>query len=120
MSLSMYSRSTFKYLIILVVCMGLVAGQLQLYGAGSIAPTGVTRYDPSRAYNTYILFSAPDQHTYLIDMNGNEVHSWNYFGFPPTLLEARLAGGEPGHVIVQYESIDAKGTSPTPGRPTFF
>ena len=43
----------------------------------SIFPTGVTRYDPARAYNCYVLFCAPDGKTRLIDMNGNNVHEWS-------------------------------------------
>ena len=43
--------------------------------APSVYPTGVTRYDPAKAYNVFVLFSgAPpgDDKTYLIDMDGNE------------------------------------------------
>jgi hypothetical protein len=38
-------------------------------------PTGVTRYDPSLACNTYVLFSASNDHTYLIDRNANVVNT---------------------------------------------
>ena len=37
-------------------------------------PTGVTLYDPARAYNSFICFSAPDGQTHLVDMDGTEVH----------------------------------------------
>ena len=39
-----------------------------------IYPTGVTIYDPAQAYNSFMCFSAPDGHTHLVDMDGNEVH----------------------------------------------
>jgi len=47
-----------------------------------IYPTGVTIYDPARAYNSYICFSSLDGATHLIDMDGNEVHRWNHTGLP--------------------------------------
>ena len=56
----------------------------------SIYPTGVTRYDPDKAHNSYILLpiltGRPRDRTALlsvpkslrlIDMNGNVVHEWN-------------------------------------------
>jgi hypothetical protein len=43
----------------------------------SIYPTGVTRYDPSKACNVFVLFSGSDDKTHLIDMEGNEVHRWD-------------------------------------------
>ena len=38
----------------------------------TIFPTGTTIYDPERAWNGYVLFSAPTGNTHLIDMNGKE------------------------------------------------
>jgi len=74
----------------------------------SVFPTGTTIYDPVRAYNSYVLFSAPDGNTHLIDMDGNEVHRWNKFGFPPEMLDPAQTNGEKGHILVQLEN----GTSP--------
>ena len=68
-----------------------------------VFPTGVTLYDPSRAYNSYVVFSAPDGKTHVIDMDGNEVHQWPYFGFPGNILDPKITGGKKGHVIVQLE-----------------
>ena len=48
------------------------------YAGPSIYPTGVTRYDPGKAYNVFVLFSGSDDQTHLIDMNGNEVHRWDH------------------------------------------
>ena len=67
--------------------LGFVAAMLLLAtarAAPSVYPTGVTRYDPAKAYNIFVLFSgAPpgDDKTYLIDMDGNEVHRWGHRGF---------------------------------------
>jgi hypothetical protein len=55
-----------------------------------IYPTGVTRYDPAKAYNIFILFSGGDQKTHLIDMDGSEVHVWDHFGSQRGLLTRLL------------------------------
>ena len=60
----------------------------------SIYPTGVTRYDPAKAYGTFILFSGGDNKTHLIDMDGREVHRWNYPGFPSGILDPALTVGK--------------------------
>jgi hypothetical protein len=98
---------------------GLLAATLTTT-AQSVYPTGVTVYDPALAYNSYVIFSAPDNKTHLIDMDGNEVHSWNYQGFPGELLDPAVTNGQKGHVLVQYESIAGKGTSETPGKNSIF
>ena len=67
----------------------------------SIYPTGVTRYDPLKAYNSYALFTGQDKKTHLIDLNGNEVHQWAHDAFPPVFLDPQLVGGKRGHVLVQ-------------------
>ena len=89
--------------------LALATAAANLAAAPSIYPTGVTRYDPAQAYNSYTIFSGQDKKTHLIDMNGNEVHRWDAEGFPPVLLEPELAGGKRGNVLVQLSS--AKGTS---------
>ena len=81
----------------------------------SVFPTGVTRYDPDRAYNSYVLFSGADRITRLIDLNGNVVNEWKYLGFPSLFLDPKLAGGDRGHVLLTLESVDATGTSLIPG-----
>ncbi len=73
----------------------------------SVFPTGTTIYDPAKAYNSYVLFSSPDRKTHLIDLDGNEVHQWPYFGFPPLLLAPDLAGGKRGNLIVHL--VDGEG-----------
>ncbi|WP_229507001.1 aryl-sulfate sulfotransferase [Pseudoduganella rivuli] len=69
--------------------------------APSVYPTGVTRYEPARAWNGYVVFSGQDGKTHLIDMNGNEVRQWPHVGFPPVLLDPALAGGKRGNILLQ-------------------
>jgi hypothetical protein len=77
----------------------------------SVYPTGVTRYDPARAYNSYVVFSGQDKKTHLIDMNGNEVRQWPHEGFPPLLLEPALAGGKQGNILLQLGSVPGAQTT---------
>lgn len=72
--------------------------------APSVYPTGVTRYDPERAWNGYVVFSGQDKKTHLIDMNGNEVRQWPQEGFPPVLLDPALTGGKRGNVLLQLSN----------------
>lgn len=67
----------------------------------SVYPTGVTRYDPAKAWNGYVLFSAQDKQTHLIDMNGQDVKVWPHEGFPSVLLDPAINQGRRGHVLVQ-------------------
>jgi Arylsulfotransferase (ASST) len=84
---------------------------LDASAAPSIYPTGVTRYNPARAYNSFVLFSGQDHKTHLIDMNGNEVHTWAYDGSPPVYLDPRLTHGALGHVLVRLaQSAEHRGT----------
>jgi hypothetical protein len=85
----------------------------------SVYPTGVTRYNPDKAYNSYVLFSGADKVTRLIDLNGNVVKEWKYIGFPSVFLDPKLTGGNRGHVLVTLTSVDASGTGLIPGRSSF-
>ncbi len=69
--------------------------------APSVYPTGVTRYDPAKAYNQYVIFAGADKQTHLIDMDGNEVKNWPHNGFPSAIIDPKLVGGERGHVLLQ-------------------
>jgi hypothetical protein len=71
----------------------------------SVFPTGVTRYDPGKAFATFIIFSGADNITHLIDMDGKEVHRWNHPGFPSSVLDPALIGGRRGHVIVELSMM---------------
>jgi Arylsulfotransferase (ASST) len=98
-----------------------LAGAILAFSYPRVFPAGVTLYDPSRAYNTFVLFAPQEDEqgeTYLIDMNGNEVHHWNRGGIPPLLLNPALTGGVRGHLLVQLSPIDLpKGA---PAGPEFF
>jgi hypothetical protein len=95
---------------LLLGCAAIVPA-LPLSAAPSIYPTGVTRYDPSRTYNSYVLFSGQDHKTHLIDMDGNEVHSWLYEGSPPLYLDPALTHGALGHVLLRLaQSEQQRGT----------
>ncbi|MFJ4142416.1 aryl-sulfate sulfotransferase [Pseudomonas sp. NPDC089734] len=74
---------------------------LTVQAAPSVYPTGVTLYDPARAYNQYVIFSGADKQTHLIDMNGNEVKRWPYKGFPSAIIDPQRVGGERGRVFLQ-------------------
>jgi hypothetical protein len=71
-----------------------------------VYPTGVTIYDPARAYNCFVAFSALDGNTHLIDMDGNEVHRWPYAGIPGEVIDPKLVGGQRGHVLLQLQALD--------------
>lgn len=87
-----------------IAVLSLVLFAANLGAAPSVYPTGVTRYDTATAYNSYVIFSGQDKKTHLIDMNGNEVHSWKAEGFPPVLLDPALTGGKRGNVLLQLAS----------------
>jgi hypothetical protein len=87
-----------------VVCAAIT---VRLRGASPrVYPTGVTIYDPARAYNSYVCFSSLDGATHLIDMDGNEVHRWAHTGNPGEVIDPKLVGGARGHVLLQLSSID--------------
>ena len=69
-----------------------------------VFPTGVTVYDPARAYNSYVVFGAPDGKAHLIDMDGAEVHRWDKAGFPTEVLDPSVAGGAKGRLLVQLSN----------------
>ena len=73
----------------------------------SVYPTGVTVYDPARAYNSFVAFGAPDGKTHLIDMDGHDVHRWEKWGFPSELIDPAINGGKKGHLVVQLSHDDA-------------
>ena len=106
-----------------VAALALAAGLCGATGASaepSIYPTGVTRYDPAKACNMFVLFSGADDKTYLIDMDGNVVHRWDHPGFPAGMLDPALAGGARGHVVLQLATIPVGGTGAIPGMPSVF
>jgi hypothetical protein len=72
----------------------------------SVFPTGTTRYDPAKAFNTYVLFAPvgikAKQHSstvFLINMNGKVVHRWEV---PLFAISARLLPN--GHLLFVGQS----------------
>jgi hypothetical protein len=100
-------RSTLT--VIAIVC--IAAAGVTLSGYPSVFPTGVTRYDPARAYNCYVLFGTFNTKTHLIDMNGNVVREWPYTGFPSEMLDPEVTGGKRGHVLVQLTQRPGNGST---------
>jgi hypothetical protein len=99
------------------------AGLLALAAAGparaepSVFPTGTTLYDPKLAYNCFVVFGAPDHKTHLIDMDGREVHRWDYAGFPSEILDPAVTGGRKGDVLVQLATDERPGAGVVPNMP---
>ncbi|WP_353980264.1 aryl-sulfate sulfotransferase [Salinicola endophyticus] len=108
----MVSRST---AVSAVMGAWLMASATTVLALPSSFPTGTTYYDPERAYNGFVLFPGGDRQTHLIDMNGNEVHRWDYESFPPVPLSAAQAGGEKGHLLVQLARVDKLPEHASPG-----
>ena len=71
----------------------------------TVYPTGVTIYDPAKAYNGLVLFNGADSATYLIDMDGNVAHRWDLHGFPSRIVDPALVGGEKGLLGTQIAAI---------------
>jgi Arylsulfotransferase (ASST) len=69
----------------------------------SVFPTGTTLYNPEKAFNCYVLIDGRDGRSYLIDMNGNDVHSWPFTGFPAEMIDPEINGGRLGDIICQKE-----------------
>ena len=69
----------------------------------TIFPTGVTIYDPEKAFNCLVSFDGRSGRAFLIDMNGNEVKIWPHSGMPAEIIDPALASGERGHMILQKE-----------------
>ena len=60
---------------------------------------GVTQVDMSKVMDGYVIFSADKSgKTFLVDLAGNVVHTWNGTGYE--MLPPELANGEKGHVLV--------------------
>ncbi len=69
----------------------------------TIFPTGTTIYNPEKAYNCYVHYDGRDGRSYLIDMNGNTVHTWNYTGFPSEMIDPAINNGRLGDIVCQRE-----------------
>ncbi|MCQ8105759.1 arylsulfotransferase family protein [Methylomonas sp. SURF-2] len=99
--------------ILIVLCSAL---SLSAISGPSVFPTGTTRYDPSQAYNSFVLFTGGDNIAHLIDLNGNSVHEWPDAAGHSTLIDPALNGGKLGHIFVTLETTEGKGTGLVPGQ----
>jgi hypothetical protein len=87
-----------------------LASYSQASASPRIFPTGVTVYEPTRAYNSFVCFSALDGKTHLVDMDGNQVHQWPHPGVPGEVIDPKLVGGQRGHVLLQTaDGSDTRG-----------
>lgn len=71
----------------------------------SVVKTGVTIYDPARAYNSFVLYAGADGTTHLIDMNGNEIRRWKEVGAPSRMVPPNLTNGARGQIGVQLSTV---------------
>ena len=72
-------------------------------GHPTVYPTGVTLYDPDRAWNGYTLLQAKGMGALLLDMNGREIHLWEKVqGFPNKILPGGHLLGSRGARNPQY------------------
>ena len=79
------------------------------FAAPSVYPTGTTRYDPARAFNSFVLFTGGDNIAHLIDLNGNSVHEWKDAASHSTLINPAVNGGQLGHVFVTIDQFSLHG-----------
>ncbi|WP_115718471.1 aryl-sulfate sulfotransferase [Gallaecimonas mangrovi] len=98
-----------------LACAALGLSAMQADAQATRTLSGTTLYNPQKAENGYVLFSTQNQQTYLIDMNGHEVHHWNAEGFPAKPVPTALAGGERGHVLVQTARVASPVKEANPG-----
>jgi Arylsulfotransferase (ASST) len=110
-----WSRQSAMEGVVLLTCALLVPPALAL---PSIYPTGTTRYDTAKAYNSFVLFTGGDNVARLIDLNGNSVHEWKDAGGFSTLIDPALNAGRVGHVLVTLATIEGTGTDLVPGQVT--
>ena len=110
-----FSKSALKQAIFGAVAVSMAFTAL---AGPSVFPTGTTRYDPAKAYNSFVLFSAGDNIAHLIDLDGNSVHEWKDANGHSTAIDPALIGGQRGHVFVTLETVEGKGTGLVPGQVT--
>jgi len=86
------------------------------FSSPSVYPAGTTIYNPSKTYNSYVLFTGGDNIARLIDLNGNVVREWKDAAAHSTFINPALLGGKRGHVFVTIETAAGRGTDLIPGR----
>lgn len=72
--------------------------------------SGVTYLDPDRAHPSFVLYTAPDGVTRLIDLNGEVRNEWPFAGVPARVLDPAINGGRLGDIGVQLsDAPDSRG-----------
>lgn len=72
-------------------------------GRPSVYPTGVTMYEPEKAWSGYTLLPVEGTGALLIDMNGNVIKCWkDFMGFPNKLLPGGYVMGSLGRRNSEY------------------
>ena len=66
---------------------------------------GVTFHDPENAYASYVLYSAADGVTRLIDLTGVVRKEWPHAGVPARIIDPALNHGRIGDVGVQLSQV---------------
>lgn len=89
-----------KY-IIKIITLYLMSISLTANAIPMAIKNATTLYDPAKAWSSYILFASEDMKTYLIDMMGNEINSWPYYGFPAW----PVTGENSAKILVQLATI---------------
>ena len=83
-------------------------------GHPTIYPTGVTLYNPEKAYNGYTVMPVKGQGAMLIDMNGQEIKLWKgVHGFPNKIFPGGYLLGSRG--IAQSQVRPSGSGGPHPG-----
>lgn len=65
--------------------------------------SGVIYHNPEKSFKSLVCFSALDRKTHLINLDGEQVHQWDYLGLPGNIIDPTLNDGQRGHLLVQYE-----------------
>ena len=66
-------------------------------GHPTIYPTGVTLYNPDKAWNGFTIIQAPDNGALLLGMNGHEIRMWkDVHGFPNKMFPGGMLMGSTG------------------------
>jgi hypothetical protein len=72
--------------------------------------TGVTYLDPEAAWHGFVLYTAADGVTRLIDLTGEVRQEWPYAGVPARILDPALNNGVLGEVVLQLSAVpDSQG-----------
>ncbi len=78
-------------------------------GHPTIYPTGVTLYNPKKAFNGYTIMPTPDTGALLIGMNGHEIRLWkDVHGFPNKIFPGGYLMGSTGTRHPKYGLQDQR------------